>query len=409
MDYNKIIDYIIEQADRNDGRNLQFEQDILFRIDKARDKAFNRMIARGTGCINLNEAQDLLTVLQTMVEIYIRNIKNILNGKFERYYKTARENIDQLIDVGRNVEKRYSQQVSEQKITYDQKTIDFIQNHAFEMLGGYGQGIINQLRARLGDMVLKGTADRASVRNMIEKVLNVNPSKAQEIAQQELSRAYNTGVVERLKEYQKLTGNSVRKYWHGFKYSKKTCEYCRERIGHTYDIDDNSETLPAHVRCRCIWLPVLNGWDGPLNRNMIARANMLQTGYSDEQIYSRLNSRLGINYAEYMKVEDAMDYLEGDRTPSIMSKIAIAREQAIDATKADLGISAEAGTDAWSKKFNQQMGFWKTLVAEAIVDNDQNMLWKCYDGIKAVMVLPWSGEQLTKWESLLNSVDKART
>ena len=118
---------------------------------------------------------------------------------------------------------------------------------------------------------------------------------------------------------------------------------------------------------------------------------------------------MGINYAEYMDVEDAMDYLEGDRTPSIMSKIATAREQAIDTTKADLNISAEAGTDTWSKKFNTQMGFWKGLVAEAIVDGDKDMLTKCYDGIKAIMVLPWSGEQLAKWESLLNSVDKART
>lgn len=409
LDYKKIIDYIIEQADRNDGRNLQFEQDILFRIDKLRDKTFNRMIARGSGCINLTEMQELMTVLQTMVEIYIKSVKNILNGKFNYYYEMAKKNIDQLIEVGLNIEKKYSQPVKETKITYDKKTIEFIQQHAFELLGGYGQSIITQLRARLGDMVLKGNADRASVQKMIEKVLNVDPSKASDIAQQELSRAYNTGTLERLKEYQALTGNKVQKYWHGFKYSKKTCSYCHSRIGRIYDLDDDSETLPAHIRCRCIWLPVLNGWDGPLNRNLIVRANMLQTGYSEEQIYSRLNNRLGINYAEYLKVEDAMEYLEGDRTPSMMSKIAIARDQAIDATKADFGISAETGNDIWSKKFNQQMGFWKTIVAEAIVDGDQDMLWKCYDAIKAVMVLPWSGEQLTKWESLLNSVDKART
>ena len=409
LNYNKIIDYVIEQADRNDGRNLQFEQDILFQIEKMRDSTFNRMIARGSGCMNLTEMQEMLTVLQTMVEIFLKSVKNLLNGKFEEYYKMARENVDQLIEVGLNVEKRYSHQVKETKFNYDEKTIQYIQEHAFEMLGGYGQSIISQLRARLGDLILKGSADRATVQKMIENVLDVNPSKAKEIAQQELSRAYNTGTLERMKEYQALTGNKIRKYWHGFKYSKKTCIYCRDRIGRTYDIDDNSETLPAHIRCRCVWLPVLSGWDGPLDRNLIVRANMLQTGYSDEQIYSRLNNRLGINYAEYMDVEDAMDYLEGDRTPSIMSKIATAREQAIDTTKADLNISAEAGTDTWSKKFNTQMGFWKGLVAEAIVDGDKDMLTKCYDGIKAIMVLPWSGEQLAKWESLLNSVDKART
>lgn len=409
LNYDKIVDYIIEQADRNDGRNLQFEQDILFQIDRLRDKTFSRMIARGTGCANLTEMQELMTVLQTMIEIYLKSLKGILINKFGEYYNMARENVDQLIEVGLNVEKRYSQQVKETKLVYDDKTIEFIEKHAFEMLGGYAQSVITQLRAKLGDLILKGHADRATVQKMIESTLHVGSSKAREIAQQELSRAYNTGTLERLKEYQKLTGNKVKKYWHGFKYSSRTCQYCHARIGKTYDLDDESETLPAHIRCRCVWLPVLNGWTEPVDRRLIVRANMLQTGYSEEQIYSRLNNRLGINYAEYLKLEDAVEYLEGDRTPSIMSKIATARDQAIDATKADFNIQSEIGTDPWSKKFNTQMGFWKTTVAEAIVDGDQDMLWKCYDAIKAVMVLPWSGEQLAKWESLLNNVDKART
>lgn len=409
MSYERIIDYIIEQADRDDGKNLQFEQDIIFKIEKERDRVFSRMVARGAGCINLTEMQELLTVLETMFGIYITNVKRILDGKFTEYYKHARDNIDRLIDTGLDVERKFSRPVKEVKYTYDKNTVGYIQKHAFEMLTGYEYSIISQLRARLGDMILKGTADRRSVQNMIQRVLNVDYSKAKEIAQQELSRAYNTGTLERLHEYGVATGQQPRKYWHGFKYSVKTCEYCKKRIGNTYDLDDNSETLPAHIRCRCIWLPVLSGWDEPLNRSLIARANMLQTGYSEKQIYSRLNSRLGINYGEYLKVEDAVEYLEGDRTPTMMAKIAVAREQAIDSTKADFNIQQEMGTDAWSKKFNTQMDFWKSSIAEAIVDNDQDLLWKYYDAIKAVMVLPWSGEQLAKWESLLNSVDKART
>lgn len=409
MNYNRIIDYIIEQADRNDGRNLQFEQDILFQIDRIRDNTFARMVARGSGCININEMQELLTVLQTMVEIYLKTVKNILDGKFTEYNQMARENVDMLIEVGMNVERRYAQRMTEQKIVYDRNTTKFIQEHAFELLGGYSQSIISQLRAKLGDMILKGNATRANVRNMIEKVLGVNESKAHEIAQQELSRAYNTGTIERLKEYQKLTGNSVKKYWHGFLHSAKTCQYCKDRIGKVYDLDDDSEVLPAHIRCRCVWLPVLNGWDKPLDVGIISRANMLNTGYSEEQIYDRINRRLGINYGEYLSVDDAMSYLEGDRTPDMMHRISIARDQAIQTTKDDFNISSEMGTDVWSKRFNTQMNFWKSVVAEAIVDNDKDAIWKYYDAIKAVMVLPWSGEQLAKWESLLNIVGEART
>ena len=55
------------------------------------------------------------------------------------------------------------------------------------------------------------------------------------------------------------------------------------------------------------------------------------------------------------------------------------------------------------------MNFWKNTVAEAIVDNDKDMLNKCYDGIKAVIVLPWSSSQISKWEKLLYSIDEARS
>lgn len=133
---------------------------------------------------------------------------------------------------------------------------------------------------------------------------------------------------------------------------------------------------------------------------------MLTTGYSEDQLYSRLNSRLGIDYAENMNIDDVVRYLEGDRTPSMMSKIGIARESAIEQTKDSFDITQETGTDTWSKRFNQQMSFWKNLMAESIVDKDKDKLEKYYEGIKAVTLLPWSGEQLDKWNKLLKEVSK---
>lgn len=50
LEYKRILDYVIEQADRNDARCLQFEQDIIFRIERSRDSVFSRMVTRGTGC-----------------------------------------------------------------------------------------------------------------------------------------------------------------------------------------------------------------------------------------------------------------------------------------------------------------------------------------------------------------------
>lgn len=409
QEYKRILDYIIEQADRNDARNLQFEQDILFNIGRIRSSIFERMVTRGQGCQTLTDMQGLLKILETMLQIFQSQLENTLEGKFKEYYNMGYQNTDSLIEVGLDVERRFQREVKEITIVRDDDTINYIQKHAFEMLTGYSASILQQLRATLGDLILKDNADRAAVQKVIQKILDVNPSKAKEIAQTELSRAYNFGVIERLRTYQAESGRQVRKYWHGFLYSASTCSYCHERIGHIYDLDDDSETLPAHPRCRCVWLPVLEGWDEPVDRRLIARANMLTTGYSEEQIYARINNRLNINYGEYLKVEDAVEYLQGDRTPDMISKIAIARDQAIDTTKADFQITAEQGDDVWSKRFNQQIGFWKTTVAEAIVDNNRDLLDRTYEGIKAVMLLPWSSQQISKWERLLHSIDEARS
>lgn len=405
-EFKRIIDYVIEQADRNDAKNLQFEQDIIFNIERSRDKIFSRMLSRAQGCINLTQMTEMLHVMDTLADILEREFETHLLNKFAEYAQTGYDNTSQLIETGLDVEKRFSERVSEIRIDRDNETIKYIQEHAFDMLSGYTSGLIQSMRASLGDLILKNSADRATVQKLIQRILDTNSSKAKEIAQTELSRAYNTGVLERLKQYYAETGVKPKKYWHGFKYSAKTCGYCYDRIGRVYDYDDDSEQLPAHPRCRCIWLPVLDGWDKPIDTGIISRANMLTTGYSEDQLYSRLNSRLGIDYAENMNIDDVVKYLEGDRTPSIMSKIGIARESAIEQTKDSFNITQETGTDTWSKRFNQQMSFWKNLVAESIVDKDKDKLEKYYEGIKAVTLLPWSGEQLDKWNKLLKEVSK---
>lgn len=407
--YDRVLDYVIEQANRNDARCLQFEQDIVFLMSKRRDFIFSRIVSRGVGCETLVEMQTLLNSIEALMQVYLSDSKNILRDKFSKYRNIGYENTDQLINVGLDVEKRFSRNIKEMAIERDDETIKYVRNHAFDMLTGYSADVIQKIRAMLGDLILKKNANRANVQKAIEKALGVSPSKAQEIAQTELSRAYNFGVIARLKQYENESGTRVRKYWHGFQYSPKTCSYCVERIGNVYDLDENIEQLPAHPRCRCVWLPVLEGWDGPVDKSIISRANMLATGYSEEQIYNRINSRLGINYGKYLKVEDAVEYLEGNRTPDIMSKISNARDKAIDVVKDSLQIQQDTNTDTWSKRFNVQMGFWKSVVSEAIVDNDKEQLGKCYDGLKAVMVLPWSSEQMAKWDKLLRSVDEARS
>lgn len=404
---NRIIDYIIEQADRYDIKNLQFEDDLKFQLKRLTDR-YNAL-AVGKVIYNIESVYTLTKLMSSIEKVmkeYISQCEKIMLDKFAEYYNTAYENTGDLIDLGNELSAKFNQNVSEQKANheYDEDTIQFIQDHAFELLKGHSYQKIEKLRAELGNLFLQGRANKANVRDLVQKILEVNKSKAEEIAQTELSRAYNFGTLKRLYDYQQLTGKKVKKYWHGFKYSDRTCEYCRPRIGLTYDLDDYSEELPAHVRCRCVWLPVMDGWDKPLNVKILSRANVLNTAYNKEMMYTRINSRLGINYAEYMSDKAMTDYLSGERSQKIQDELDNARKQYVKDKTNSFDIARDNSRTHMSNEFNQQMDFWKKIVAGAMADNDIELLNKSYDGIQGIMIMPWNAEQLSKWNDLLSII-----
>jgi SPP1 gp7 family putative phage head morphogenesis protein len=405
-EFNRVIDYIIEQADRYDIKNLQFEEDIKYELSRMTDRYYSMILNKVMVDItSVLAMQKLMISITDVMNRYINVCERIMLDTFEEYYNTAYNNTGDLIDLGNEIMAKYSQ-VSEQRVNreYDEETIGYIQDHAFELLKGHSYQKVEKIRAELGDLFLSGRANKTNVRSAIQKILDVNRSKAEEIAQTELSRAYNYGVLHRFGDYQRLTGQNVRKYWHGFKYSENTCEYCRPRIGNIYDLDESDEELPAHVRCRCVWLPILEGWDKPVNTKLISRANMLNTAYNKDMIYLRINNRLGINYAEYMSDNAIEDYISGDRTEKIYNEMDKARDRYVKDKVSSFDIAKDNSRTHMSTEFNQQMDFWKKFVANAMADNDKEILDKSYEAIKGVMILPWNAEQLDKWNTLLGII-----
>ena len=410
VEYNKIIDYIIEQADRYDIKNLQFEEDIKFELSRLTDKYYSRILGRiNTNITSLIIMQKMLTCIETIMSEYVNACKKVLIDTFDEYYDVAYENTGDLIDLGNELMKKFNQNISEQRsnVEYDKDAIEYIQKHSFELLTGHTLQKIERIRAELGDMYLSGKATKANVRDAVEKILNVNRGKAEEIAQTELSRAYNFGAMKRFREYQSQTGQIVRKYWHGFKYAENTCEYCRPRIGNVYDLDDYDEELPAHVRCRCIWLPILDGWDTPLVDG-IEFSIPSGTEYNRDIFYSRINNRLNINYASYMSDEAVDDYISGDRTNKVYGEMSKARDRYIKATMDSFDIDRDNTKSYMSAEYNKQMNFWKEYVAGAMADNDHDILNKSYNAIESVMTLPWNTTQLDNWDKLLDNISNFR-
>lgn len=407
-EFNKVIDYIIDQSDKYDARNLQVENDVQFLLKKKKAGLDTIIFAHVR---DIDSLVSLTVFMQSVIKAftkYYNEIAKIYDNYIPKHYDSGYSQTGDLIQIGKEIEGRLSEQVKEMRYgQYDENTIEFIKNHAMEQVKGYSDNKINQIRSTISDLMLKGKANKSTVRDAVQKILDSNKSKAEDIARTELSRAYNYGVLHRLNEFQEQNPEQhLQKYWHGFAYSPETCTYCRPRIGNVYDLDDYTEVLPAHVRCRCVWLPMIDGWDKPVSRQLTNRANMLNAAYSEEYIYDRINNRLGINYAEYMSKEAATDYIVGDRSEKVINAISKARDAAINDRKASINISNDTDSGSMSARFNNQMSFWKDMVATSIVDNDAETLEKSYEAIKAVMLLPWNGNQMSKWNDLLSYIER---
>lgn len=400
------IDNIVNQSDRYDKKNIEFEQDILWRIRREQDNVNQSILSKaidlnGKGLVVMQAMMNRITNTYTA---YINRVKSLLSSRLSEYADIAYDNVGNLIDIGRETSGNMSEGLQEQrKLIYSDDIIDILKNNIFTKITGVTNRQINDMRSRILDLMLAGEATKQNVRDAIQNVLDCNKSYAELVAQTELSAAYNMGTIKRLKEYEKVSGHRIKKYWHGFKYSERTCPYCRERIGGVYDLDDESETLPAHPNCRCVWLPYDEDWDTNA-RDLITKANMLNTMYSPEMIYTRINNRLGIKYGKYVPTKSAADYLAGDRSTKVIDAMRDARENYINDLIDSFGIDNDTSNTSMSVEFNEQMKFWKKFVASKIADGDTSTLQNCKDAISGVMLLPWTTEQMEKWNKLLSSI-----
>lgn len=409
-----VLEYVIEQADIFDQSNYRHEQDIIDRTLKIYDIHGDEImdVISAFGEIDsMNRCQTLQNLISNIIKRMYNAEYKLLMSQIEDYMITGYDNMNTLIEVGMEMERKArEQQVSElskhKRIVPDPNAVKYMKNHAFEYLKGASANTTMKLKGAVSSMMVTGW-DKKKLEDSVYNILaSARISKARSIAQSEMSMAYNNGALMRLREFNKMNTTKMMKYWHGFKYSKKTCSYCRPRIGRKYHVDDNTEELPAHVNCRCVWLPYLETWDQPISNLFYRNADMIKRVYSKEDIYRRMNERLGITYAEHINLNDAIKYLSGDRGKKVNNALEGARQSAMDSIVKQFDIAQEESTKHMGKEFNIQMRFWKKYVSECYVNNEYSHIEDAKVAIKGVMILPWSGKQLTKWNKLLNKIDE---
>lgn len=406
----KVIDYVIEQAAIFDGQSLKRENTIKNIVDKYCD---------GLSDMLLSICKDDITTLNQM-NVFGNSCKKALDIFFNHVYKELVDatssqmdygynNFNELIATGSDMaDKLKSEQVKEKKINMaDASSIQYMKNHVYEQVTKISMDTLNKLKSDISMLLVQKNATKKVIQQHVMDIMNTTKSRAQMITQTEMSMAYNSGTIDRMDEYNQINpDNKLRKYWYGFKYSALTCPLCEEHIGEVYDNDDNTYTLPAHPRCRCVWLPYGSNWDSPVSSEITRRADMLQRSYSMDQIYTRINKKLGINYADYLSDEEALKYLSGIRSDEVNQAFNNAKNRAIGETEKLFDIAKVEDSVRMNTEYTYQMKFWQKFISTAIVDEDVALLKKTATAVKGIMVLPWTAQQLTGWNNLLSVVFK---
>lgn len=404
-----ILDYIIDQAERNDKINLSIELDVRDKFVAIYKMYSDRIInisALYSDMNNYARVTTLLYKIEDNLTMMCNDMYRLLTPNVDKYQQRGHMQTGDLITLGMEVKGSMEQKLSEIKGTmYDPNTYENMTQHAFENVTGLRDDLKAKMRKDVEQLFKDGKYDKYNVMSVVTKHMEANESRADMIAQTEMSMAYNHGVLQRMDSFTASTGITMYKYWHGFKYSEVTCTYCRPRIGEKYHIHDHTETLPAHPRCRCIWIPMAEGWDKPISMDVMRNADMLKRVYNPDEVYNKINKRLDINYAEYLDVEDATAYIAGKRSKELADKFELARNTATSAVLDGMNVKSDSPTKTLKEEYETQMPFWKKYVASRIVDNDIEELEKTAEAIKGVMVLPWSGQQLGEFNKLLEFIN----
>lgn len=420
--YNTILDYVKEQANRDDINTLRYEQDTLNDISKAKNIIFRHILSCALPIANKISIETMISNMQELAARGTKIIYDILADAIKHMYNTAISNSENLFDVASMIENRKNNSGINTVEMYGGMDFDagfeFIQNMSFNLLKNYEQNIIQELRADFGRLYLSGNFDIESVKKSIASILKLDnkyssDQKIEEIAQTEMSRAYNFGVLKHAIDYRNRTGENVKKYWHGFPTSGRTCQYCMARIGHVYNLEDNTEELPAHPRCRCTWIIVADGWNNEINNginNGINSNDNLFDNISETELRQKFASTLGINYANKVPIEVIKQYMRGNRSNDIMASIEKSRINYIRGVKAniykEIGYSDIQRDSEFGNWLYNQIGFYVSVMASAQADRNSDLLKKLQPSIEYLYIFASNLNQSTIIDKLIRFIMK---
>ncbi|SFQ22978.1 minor capsid protein [Caldicoprobacter faecalis] len=123
----------------------------------------------------------------------------------------------------------------------------------------------SKLVARVRDSVERALIDGTDIRKLAKEITNDFGSsiyESQRLISTEVARAHtmaqeeiyhNSGVVQKVMWNATLEDN--------------TCEECQALDGQIFDLDGDRPEIPLHPNCRCVFIPVVDGWSPSRRRD----------------------------------------------------------------------------------------------------------------------------------------------
>lgn len=107
--------------------------------------------------------------------------------------------------------------------------------------------VADKMREEITQMLVDGKGI-GEINKALRKQFGVSYSNADRLARTEASYTYNSGAIDRYKDYGDDKVQIIATD------DERTCDVCKELPGKPYDIN-NPPFLPAHPRCRCCYAP----------------------------------------------------------------------------------------------------------------------------------------------------------
>jgi len=126
----------------------------------------------------------------------------------------------------------------------------------FQALEGITDAVDKEVSRVLTQGLAEGVNPREAARRITDRVDKIGKTRATTLARTEIINAHAEGTLDRF-ERMGVDEVGVKAEWQTAGDSR-VCPICASLEGSTFTIDEARGKLPAHPRCRCAFLPVVN-------------------------------------------------------------------------------------------------------------------------------------------------------